>query len=240
MEHSEVKVEIREEQLSFKTISDPVITAIPIIECDEMLIDLRSQDVIAFGPPPERPDNVCYTKMRKSVYEKLCEAQRLLPQGIYFCLYEGWRSLQLQQELFQSMYANNQRSYPQMNSKELFVETTKLISPVTLLDGSQNIPPHSTGAAVDVYLVDSEGKLLDMGLPIEQWESDIGARLSQTDSPYISKEAQKNRSLMAEALSKMGFVNYSYEYWHWSYGDRYWAFFTNASNAIYGPAAASP
>ena len=29
---------------------------------------------------------------------------------------------------------------------------------------------------------------------------------------------------MSRALSTAGFVNYPTEYWHWSYGDRYWAF----------------
>ncbi len=219
---------------SYKLISDPVITAIPIIECNEPLVDLREQDVIPFGPPPERPDNVCYTKIRKRVYEKLCAAEKLLPEGVHFCLYEGWRSLRLQQELFQAMYENNKRNYPEMTADELFWESTKLISPVKLLDGTQNIPPHSTGGAIDVYLIDNEGQLLDMGLPLDQWPQDSGARLSQTASTYVSKEAKENRQIMSKALLEVGFINYPYEYWHWSYGDRYWAYHVNAPYALYG------
>jgi len=30
-------------------------------------------------------------------------------------------------------------------------------------------------------------------------------------------------------------VNYPTEWWHWSYGDRYWAFVTGAPHALYGP-----
>lgn len=223
----------RKDKFSHKLISDPVVTAIPIIECNEPLIDLREQDIIMFGPPPERPDNVCYTKVRKSLYEKLCEAQKLLPEGVRFCLYEGWRSLELQNELFQEMYDNNERSYPKMTANELFIETTKLVSPVRLFDGTPNIPPHSTGAAIDVYLINDERQLLDMGLPIDQWAQDVGAALSQTDSIYISQKARENRFIMSKALLKVGFVNYPYEYWHWSYGDRYWAYCTKAPNAIY-------
>lgn len=218
---------------SYKTIADPAVTAIPIRECGEPLIDLREQKEITFGPPPERPDNVCYTKMRKTVYDKLCRAQSMLPEGMYLCLYEGWRSLKLQGELFESMYANNQKSYPQLSQAELFEETTKLISPVVLLDGTPNIPPHSTGGAIDVYLIDSKGELLDMGMPLDQWSFDTGARLSQTDSVYISSEARTNRAIMIKVLLDVGFVNYPHEYWHWSYGDRYWAYQTKASSAIY-------
>ncbi len=31
-----------------------------------------------------------------------------------------------------------------------------------------------------------------------------------------------------------GFVNYPTEWWHWSYGDRYWALLTGSPHAVYG------
>jgi D-alanyl-D-alanine dipeptidase len=36
-------------------------------------------------------------------------------------------------------------------------------------------------------------------------------------------------------LSAQGLVNYPTEWWHWSYGDRYWALVTGAPHAPYGP-----
>jgi len=36
-------------------------------------------------------------------------------------------------------------------------------------------------------------------------------------------------------MTVAGFVNYPTEWWHWSYGDRYWAYATHRSAAIYGP-----
>ena len=200
-------------------IADPLVVKIAVHECGDPLIDLRDQAKIVFGPPPERPDNICYTKVRKGVYERLCKAQELLPKGVRFCLYEGWRSLALQNELFQEMYEKNLHHFPSSSHEELFAETMKLVSPVTLLDGSANIPPHATGAAVDLYLIDSAGTPLDMGLLIDQWSSDVGARLSKTLSPHIGPKARENRKIMSEALSEVGFVNYPHEYWHWSYGD---------------------
>jgi zinc D-Ala-D-Ala dipeptidase len=35
-------------------------------------------------------------------------------------------------------------------------------------------------------------------------------------------------------------VNYPTEWWHWSYGDRYWAVMTDAPAALYGPVLAEP
>lgn len=38
---------------------------------------------------------------------------------------------------------------------------------------------------------------------------------------------------MGDVLEAVGFVNYPTEYWHWSYGDRYWAYHKQKSNALY-------
>ncbi|MGZ3768670.1 MAG: M15 family metallopeptidase [Bdellovibrio sp.] len=55
-----------------------------------------------------------------------------------------------------------------------------------------------------------------------------------TDAQNISAEARKNRQVLMSAMSKAGFVNYSTEWWHWSFGDKYWAFHTNQPYAIFG------
>jgi len=35
-------------------------------------------------------------------------------------------------------------------------------------------------------------------------------------------------------MQSQGFINYPTEWWHFSYGDRYWAYHQQASYAIYG------
>ncbi len=86
-------------------IADPEVLAIPIIECNEPLIDLKNQQQLRYGPPPENELTTdCYTKIRKTVYEKLCLAQDDLPNGWYFRLYEGYRSIAVQTMLFEQMY----------------------------------------------------------------------------------------------------------------------------------------
>jgi D-alanyl-D-alanine dipeptidase len=41
--------------------------------------------------------------------------------------------------------------------------------------------------------------------------------------------------MLASALQGAGLVNYPTEWWHWSYGDRYWAMASGRGSAIYGP-----
>lgn len=45
---------------------------------------------------------------------------------------------------------------------------------------------------------------------------------------------------MAAALTTADLMNYPTEWWHWSYGDRYWALTTEATAALYGPCPSLP
>lgn len=170
-------------------LTDPQVISIPIVENHEPLVDLKNQTVIAYGPSPEVPNNTDYTNMRQTVYEKLIKAQSALPEGLKFCLYEGYRSLSLQDKLFKARYLKVQNLQPEWSHNQIFEETTKLVSPVINMDGSENIPPHATGSAIDVYLIDETGKLVDMGIQIKDWMEDTDGSLSQTDSRHISAKA---------------------------------------------------
>src|SRR6266702_1595652 len=55
------------------------------------------------------------------------------------------------------------------------------------------------------------------------------------DAPLAGTHARANRELLARVLRGAGLVNYPTEWWHWSYGDRYWALMTGAAAAVYGP-----
>lgn len=214
--------------------SDERILAIPIRECHEDWIDVKTQDTIAFGPAPEcietEPD---YTKLRKTIYDKLCLAQDELPLNWRFRLYEGFRSLEVQQFLFDQEYRRVKTNNPNFNHEQLFMETTRLVSPVTNLDGSINVPPHNTGAAIDIEIITAEGHLVDMGMAIADW-SLVAAEVCLTHCNHISTAAQKNRGVLLAVMEKHDFVNYPYEWWHFSYGDRAWAYYKKKSHAIYG------
>ena len=57
----------------------------------------------------------------------------------------------------------------------------------------------------------------------------------RTDARELPQEAKRNRIALLEALESVGFVNYPHEWWHFSYGDRYWAYVKGEPVAIYGP-----
>ena len=88
---------------------------------------------------------------------------------------------------------------------------------------------HQSGAAIDVSLIDDEGNEYDMGGKVRGFEN-----TAEFDCGDISAEAKKNRAILNNALSKVGFINYPSEWWHYSFGDRLWAKLTGSKIAIFG------
>lgn len=216
-------------------IADPRVLSVPVYDNGEALVDLKHVGGIAFGTPPEVPESApFYTKMRLGVYQRLLKAQEDLPFGWRFKLYEGWRSWDLQQSLFENRYHRLRTENPDKSHEELFVMTTRIVSPVVNLDGTENIPPHATGAAVDIYLVDQEGETVDMGMDLYDWADSEVLGLNYTDADNLSPQARAHRQIMIDVLTKHDFVNYPTEWWHWSYGDRYWAYHKQLPQAMYG------
>lgn len=217
-------------------ITDEKVLRIPIKECSEPLVDIKNEQRLAYGPPPEcelTKDD--YTYLRKTVYEKLLKAQDDLPNGWRFRLYDGFRSLEVQEILFNDIYSKTKNRYPGASKEHIFRESTRLVSPVINSDGTVNIPAHNTGAAVDIEIIDKDGSLIDMGMTAADWR-DVDPEYCLTACKLISPTAQLNRKQLYEIMTHHGFINYPTEWWHFSYGDRFWAYHTNAEYALYDSA----
>ena len=217
------------------TPSSPEVLAMPVLECGEPLVDLRDTGGFAIGPPPECPETEPdYTFIRQGILERLHKAQALLPPGIRLKLYEGYRSLAVQQMLFSDELQRVRERQPGISEADCFKEATRMVSAVAYPDGTPNIPPHNTGAAVDLYLIDEQDEVLDFGMDIYQW-TEVDPDLCLTHTPGLSEQAVANRAMLVNVMTRVGFVNYSQEWWHFSYGDRFWAYLSGHEHAIYGP-----
>ena len=200
---------------------------------NESFIDLKDQSEIGYGPVTENEFTANdYTKLRKSVYEKLCAAQKILPKGWRFRVYEGLRSRKVQKMLFDAEHERVKIRLAGQTLAEIFRETTRLVSPIENFDGSKNIPPHSTGAAVDVEIVTKEGRVVDMGMEAKEWNS-VEPELCLTDCNIINENIRANRKILFDVMTAQDFVNMPTEWWHFSYGARYWAYHKKQPHAIY-------
>lgn len=131
-----------------------------------------------------------YTKIRKTTYEKLCQAQNNLPGGWKFRVYEGLRSLKVQKILFDTLYNSLKLKNNALSEEELFEKTSLLIAPIKFFNGTTNVPPHSTGGAVDLEVVDNDRALVNFGMEIKDW-SRVTPDICNTVSQNISEEAKK-------------------------------------------------
>lgn len=211
-----------------KLIPDKELVKIPIKDNGEKLIHVKDgcpKIVIRLGAYVKKEgkkscDNACF--VRESVAGKLKLAQSFLPKGHKLMLRCGHRSLNIQKKRYEWMYAKLKKKNPDWNSEKLRDETSKCVAPPDI------IPPHSTGGAVDLSIINSNGRQLDMGTKLGKF-----TEKTYTDSDKISPQARKNRKLLIYVMTKAGFINYPTEWWHWSYGDRYWAAVLKKKYSIY-------
>ena len=101
-------------------------------------------------------------------------------------------------------------------------------------------PPHSTGAAIDLTLADMCGTPLDLGGEIDFIGPKSKPDFYEKDSlrnPYSKHHVFHNRrSLLSTVMQQAGFVQHPNEWWHFSYGDQLWSWFSKLDNAFYGAA----
>ena len=198
-------------------LSDDRITSIPAIENGEPLVELFTRGVATTGRQ----------FARESVADRLALADTFLPAGIRLHVVEGLRPIDSQQEIYDGYRAELERLHPGISDHDVHVLASRFVSPI-------EVAPHVAGAAVDLTLVGAHGPL-DLGTPIDATpEQSNGACFFAATN--ISREARTNRALLADVLTAAGLVNYPTEWWHWSYGDRYWAYTENHPAAVYGPA----
>lgn len=241
-------------------ISDPRVKAVPIIESGEKTVDIRYWQIedslksrrsdpdfynrLTLLPDPtkkfESPDhNAGFVEsgiVRQSVFDRLKRAllffdangeeYGFIPGQIGIKVFEGLRSIETQRTLFENKLDEIRSNNPEWSLEELTLETGKWVSPVV-----NNVPPHSTGAAVDIRLWDTiYNEFIDLGKFGVIWGPNPEA---VTVSTLITDQQRENRKFLVECMSDAGFVNYDYEWWHFSYGDQYWGYMKGKS-AMYG------
>ncbi|MQY12637.1 D-alanyl-D-alanine dipeptidase [Streptomyces sp. RB5] len=208
-------------------MSDPRVAAVPVEECGEPLVDLRVDGRLLLDGRKEVDSGGAQLWLRRGVLERLVEAQGTLPDGLRLLFVEGYRPPALQRRYFEGYARELREARPEWSAEEVRTAASRYVSP-------PEIAPHSAGAAVDLTLADGDGRELDLGTRMNA-NPEESAGACYTAAANISAEAAANRAVLGAALVGAGLVNYPTEWWHWSYGDRYWALGTGAAAACYGP-----
>jgi zinc D-Ala-D-Ala dipeptidase len=204
-------------------LSDPAIAQVPVRECGEPMVDLRSVRALRLDSRLADPAGD-YAHLRRGVTDRLVTAQTVLPARVALLIIEGYRPAQLQAEYFAQKVAALRVKHPEADQPWLRREAGRYVSP-------PEVAPHVAGAAVDLTLCTADGGEVWMGTEV----NDASRTTCHTYHPDIDEEASTNRATLIAALTAVGLVNYPTEWWHWSYGDRYWAYVNKMQSARYGP-----
>ena len=197
--------------------------------CDncEALVSVRSDPALILDESrseiASRSDRFCY--VRKGVLERLGEASQRLPAGFAFLVKEGYRPPERQRMSYDNVYRKYASLRPALSPTELRRLVSQYVAPI-------EVAGHPTGGAVDLTLW-KDGRELFLGTRFNDEPEETGGR-TWFSASGIDAKAREYRGILAGCLEPTGFVNYPPEWWHWSYGDRYWAAVLGCE-AIYGP-----
>ena len=210
--------------MSFTTkvtlLNDPRVRAVPVMDNREPLVEWRHRIPLA------AQDTLPAPLVREGLAVRLHRAQATLPPGVHLKVVEGFRPASAQREIIAMYEKSLMAEHPGIDQQSLTMLSSRFVSPL-------DVAPHVAGAAVDLTLVDDAGREYAMGTAIDATPED-SRNACYFDAP-VSAESRASRRILARALSRVGLVNYPTEWWHWSFGDRYWALMTGASHAFYGP-----
>jgi D-alanyl-D-alanine dipeptidase len=211
-------------------MGDSRVAGIPVRDEGERLVDLAEAGFRVDGRCAD-PEGA-YRLLREGAAERLARAEKLLPRGLRLLVVEGYRPLELQRRYFEEYRDELAKLHPDYSPDQLRTAASRYVSPPELA-------PHSAGAAIDLTLCEADGAELDMGTRMNASPEESEGRC-YTDAPGLDPRAAENRAILVEAMHSAGFVNYPTEWWHFSYGDRYWALLTKRQSALYGVTTAEP
>ncbi|WP_212721645.1 M15 family metallopeptidase [Nocardioides dongxiaopingii] len=204
---------------------DDAVTTVPVEDAGDALVDVAG--ALAFTGATAAARHV-----RRPVLDRLLDAAAALPSDLRLALNEGYRPPALQRHYFERYAARLGTERPTDDAATIHRLASRFISPPA-------VAPHTAGAAVDVVLTTPGGEVLDVGCPLDASPEESGGRC-YTAHPDVTGDALLLRRELVGAMSGAGLVNYPTEWWHWSYGDRYWAQATGAPHALFGATGFDP
>ncbi|GAC1462059.1 MAG: M15 family metallopeptidase [Chamaesiphon sp.] len=218
---------------------------ISILECGEPLVQIPLEKFAVESPHPYKKLGAPYGErspyyLRQTVLNGLITAQSELQvhhPGWRIQIFDAYRPVEVQQFMVDYTFdeqirvqglnslasdAQRQAIWQQVH-KIWAIPSCELATP----------PPHSTGAAVDVTLVDETGQTVDMGSAIDELSARSEPNYYANATLPIKQEYHTHRQLLRDVMLLGGFRRHHGEWWHFSLGDQMWAWLCNQENPSY-------
>lgn len=160
---------------------------------------------------------------RKTVVQKLLDAEALLPKGYHFRIFDAYRPIAVQQALWDYFRDQKAKENPELSDSEIDKLTAFCVSfpSYNILEPSL----HNTGGAVDLTIVNEFGEELDMGCEFDEFTDKAWTNHFEPDcyNGERNEVVRDNRRLLYHVMTSVGFTNLPSEWWHFDYGDDKWA-----------------
>jgi len=209
---------------------------VPIRDCGEPLVPLPLAALAVVTPHPYVALGAPYGErspywLRQSVAAALLQAQQHLQAqhpGWRIQIFDAYRPLSVQR----FMVEHTAQALAQQQGLDLAIasdaDKQALMAQVHQFwaypsADPQTPPPHSTGAAVDITLVDATGQPVDMGSPIDEVSARSHPNFFATQPDERSQRVQRDRVRLRDIMLAAGFQQHPNEWWHFSQGDQLWA-----------------
>lgn len=173
--------------------------------------------------------------LRRSVLEALEMAQLLLNKshpGWKLKIYDAYRPVGVQQfmvdytfhSLLQKHHLTPHTVSPQQR-QNLWEQVYQLWAAPSV--DKNTPPPHSTGSAVDLTLVNTYNRAIDMGGEIDELSERSHPDYYKDSKQLNEQQYHRHRQLLNRVMTHAGFSRHPHEWWHFSLGDQMWAWLHN-------------
>lgn len=206
------------------TLSD--LRKIPVLECKEPA-GTYENPIVPRSRARDGQPVPAHIIVRQTLVNKLNAAQKALQQQdplLKLVVLEGLRAAADQAEHFEKILQKLAAQWP--HKSKSFIEEQ-----AHLQIAEPSVAGHPTGGAVDVTIY-RRNKELDFKGQAGDVDNNM---FSYTWADGLTKAQLANRLLLQNLMQEQGFAPFYAEWWHFSHGDREWAFFYGQPCAVYGP-----
>ena len=218
------------------------VRRIAIKECGEQFVPLSLIPEKILVTPQYYLQNIkgsfpdCY--IREGNLNRLINVANKLPPGYRLLIFDAWRPGQVQNSLYDKYYQELKGKFPYKKKRELKELTERFIAPPSYAEDFPS--PHITGGAVDLTIVNDQGRMLNMGTGFDETDekSYTGYYEELLTQGELSKDQEEilcNRRLLYHLMISAGFTNYPMEWWHYDFGNQNWSWMNkDGRTAFYG------
>ena len=216
---------------------------VPIEECGEPLIPVPQDSLCVTQPHPYESLGAPYGNqspfwVRQAVCDRLLMAQSYLQQhhpGWKILIFDAFRPLAVQQFMVDYTFAQMVQQQGLVLEQLTAAQRAEVYAQVyefwALPDPDPTCPPpHSTGGAVDVTLVDRTEQWVEMGSAIDEISPRSYPNYFATSQLEAEQAFHQQREVLNQVMTEAGFMRHPNEWWHFCYGDQLWAWLSHQQN----------